>query len=79
MQKLCFHVFFSYILKLVLEIKLCNLIQCTMLEEAGFPLTKWCANNKCLLEGIPEGEIEKEFPSRVDGEATVKTLGILVD
>lgn len=30
-----------------------------------------------MLEGIPEKEIEKKFPLSIDGEPTIRTLGIL--
>ena len=39
-------------------------------------MTKWCANHCKLLGGIPDSDIEKEFPLSEDGEKTVKTLGI---
>ena len=47
------------------------------LKNAGFPLTKWCVNHCKLLEGIPNSDIEREFPLSEDGEVTIKTLGIL--
>ena len=45
--------------------------------EFGMPLRKWCSNEKSVLEGIDEQDIEINLHIEAEKSNSVKTLGVI--
>ncbi|XP_058828458.1 uncharacterized protein LOC131688285 [Topomyia yanbarensis] len=44
--------------------------------SGGFHLRKWASNCTAALEGVPEADLEIRIPVELNGNETIKTLGI---
>lgn len=47
-----------------------------ILLKYGMPLRKWCANNRAIVEGIPESDLEEKLAIENDEGGSVKALGL---